>query len=975
MIQAHIRQGNKAQSIEGVPRAKQCACVLFSALLAFSLMPTGAFQPASAYANEADVEVAAEGAEGTVTDAQDDVVAQAEDASGEDAIAEDAANVEADAPGDEGIEGVEANAEDDTAIVATEGSIETTESTEDAGIAAQSDVGVGIYVQGTIRFSGAIGPDPDNSGFNKYDDTFDRESTNKVCIDRSAFNGYSFASMRVEPGWGEGQDAAREAWEKIPAREKYTPEHLHIGFEGENGIVNVANESFTYEDDPDNPSAARVNMVFDATNGSGPGVAIMHVDYYFTDEATSATYEAHMSLPVYVQDSPNTVTGITVPSSTVTTWLDDTFNPPSSTGKYVYYYQYDGGNSSHKSQEFTVSVLTDNGNPAKYRFEELFDISIADESVITAVYNTHWENPDSGLVNGPDALTYGLNFVAAKAGTTNITIKLRQDPAKSVTFAVEVRTDHPEVSVPASFDMTMDESQRIYVEDEATTSSDASPITVPELGEQLCWYASDAKPFITSITSSNEDVLSVQRITSPSYWVSFAPFELVPVSAGTAMLTVTDCYGKTYTSTVTVNPSSSVDPGVTVNSVELVRAEDWESVSKGAVTMNIGDPDGVKLAADIDANGAVTTNWTSSNPEVAEVVVTQDANGDEICQVKPVRASYDEQNKTTADCRITVTVNGSVSDYCNITVEPVEDLCGANPSSPLGAATVSVSKAMPADVLQELQSVSLAISSIATGDQPGVDSASSALEKNGAKLAGVFDIHFVNKGDGSAHDWNKPDYPITVKIPMTASMKELHKFGTLSFYHVDPATGERTKMPTWVDANQEFVCFETTHFSPFILAAEPEEQTEDPKDDNGETTKPDDADKGDSDNTDKVDSDKDDSNEADSDKTDMTGDGNSEDNETASDEETSASMPPKTGDDGYALVVLALVAAAASLTLFALSRPRDRKASGRAQGHWQKQDGAAGAGCRLQGFLPCQKRFAFQPSVPKPSLRSFYPRA
>lgn len=968
MMQAHIRQGNKAQSIEGAPRAKQCACVLFSALLAFSLMPTGAFQPASAYANEVDVEAAAEGAEGlkdVKTDVRGDAAAEvaAEGVTSIEAFAESPANAEAGAPGDEGIEGVEANAEDDAAIVASEDSIETTESAEDAGIIAQSDVGVGINVQGTIRFFGATGPDPDNPSFNKFDDTFNRFSTNKVCIDRSAFNGYSFASLQFEPRWSAGQEAAREAWEKIPASEKYTPEHLHIGFEGENSIVNVANESFTYEDDND-----RVNVVFDATNGTGQGVAIMYVNYLFTDEATSATYEAHMSLPVYVQDSPNTLTGITVPSSKVTAWIDDTFS--SETDKYAYYYQYDGGNSSHKSQEFTVSVSTDNGNPAGYCFSDLFVISIADESVITMVSDTMWDDQDYGLVNGPDELTYGLQFRAAKAGTTDVTISLRTDPAKSVTFAVEVRTDHPEVNVPASFDMTMDESQRIYVADEAASWNDASFITVPVRGKELGWHYSSAKPFITSITSSNEDVLSVQRITSPSYWVSFAPFELVPVSVGTTTLTVTDCYGKTYTSTVTVNPNDNVDPGVTVNSVELVRAEDWESVSKSTITMSIGDTEGVKLAADIDADGDVTTRWTSSNPEVAEVVVTQDTNGDEICQVKPVRASYDEQNKTTADCRITVTVNGSVSDYCNITVEPVEDLCGADPSSPLGAASISVSKAMPADVLQELQSVSLAISSIATGDQPGVDSASSALEKNGAKLAGVFDIHFVNKGDGSAHDWNKPDYPITVKIPMTASMKELHKFGTLSFYHVDPATGERTKMPTWVDANQEFVCFETTHFSPFILAAEPAAQDEDPKDDNGETTKPDDADKGDSDNTDKVDSDKDDS-----DKADMTGDGNSEDNETASDEETSASMPPKTGDGGYTLVVLALVAAAASLTLFVLSRPRDRKTSDRAQGHWQKQGGAAGVGCRLQGFLPCQKRLVFHPGIPKPSLRSFYPHA
>ena len=104
-----------------------------------------------------------------------------------------------------------------------------------------------------------------------------------------------------------------------------------------------------------------------------------------------------------------------------------------------------------------------------------------------------------------------------------------------------------------------------------------------------------------------------------------------------------------------------------------------------------------------------------------------------------------------------------IRDSCNIKVEPVEDLCGADPSSPLGAATVSVSKAMPANVLQELRSVSLAISSIPTGNQPGVDSATSAFEKDGAKLAGVFDIHFINKTDGTEHAWNQPSYQMCIR--------------------------------------------------------------------------------------------------------------------------------------------------------------------------------------------------------------------
>lgn len=998
-MQAQIQQGNKIPSTRSMSIGKRFASAFFAVLLAFFLVPTPAFQIAPAYADELGEAVSAglmESAQPadspatpktntsteTVTQDKADPAPDTKDTAKGDALmgldpqtpaapaapeasTSDKASEVAPETDVASTPDVNASVQDDAVDVATEDETETPADTE---LSAQDDIGVGINVQGTIRFFGTTGPDPDDPSYNKFDDTFNRFSTNKVCIDRSAFNGYSYASLQVEPRWGEGQDAAREAWEKIPASEKYTPEHLQIGFDGENSIVNVVNGSFTYDEDND-----RVSVVFDATNGVGQGVATMYVNYHFTDEATSATYDAHMSMPVYVQDSPNTVTGITVPSSKVTAWIDDTF---SSEYRSAYYYQYDGGNSSHKSQEFTVSVTTDNGNPAGYCFGDLFDISIADESVVTMVNGTSWDDQDGGLTDGPDALTYGLDFVAAKAGTTNVTIALKLDPSISTTFAVEVRTDHPEANVPASFDMTMDEPQRIYVEDEAS-GSNASPITVPVRGEELGWHYSAAKPFITSITSSNENVLSVQRITSPSYWVSHAPFELVPVSVGTTTLTVTDCYGKTYTSTVTVNPSSSVDPGVTVNSVGLVRYEDWESVSKGTVTMNIGDPDGVKLAADIDANGDVDTNWTSSNPEIAEVVVTQDANGDEICQVKPVRASYDEQNKTTADCRITVTVNGSVSDYCNITVEPVEDLCGADPSSPLGAATVSVSKAMPDNVLQELRSVSLAISSIPTGNQPGVDSATSAFEKDGAKLAGVFDIHFINKTDGTEHAWNQPSYPITVKVPMTDSMKELHKFGTLSFYHVDPVTGDRTKMPTWVDANEEFVCFETTHFSSFILVAEPAAQDDDPSDDpsddpnnnNGGSTNPgDETNKGDSDSTDKPNTDKGDSNKTDT--TDTVANDDSKAEKTTSDEDGSGTTLPKTGDVDNALLVVALVAAAGALVFFALSRPRKAYCDANLE---QEQDGAFAR--PQQGFLPCQEQRVSRTRASKPPLRSFHPRA
>lgn len=966
-MQAHTRQdrhGAKIQSAQKMPKTKQFACTIFAVLLSFFLIPVSAFQPASAYADEAVTEIAA----------QSDVAteAKANGASSAKAGAENSAtkttNTEASAAKGDNAQGAATNSTssadnasgtanagngtagstnttagtagstttdsatagnasaaanattvDTSASTATAGNIAgsavsdtpgtSASITPDTGIATQSDIGVGVTVQGTLMIGGASGPNP-TTGYLEHDSTFDR-GTNKVCIDRSAFDGMAFATLYFQPSWEAGQDAAIEAWNQIPASEKYTVDTVQIS-SGDENIVRALPDTFAPEGD--GTQDARMTLAFQAMN---PGSTVVYIDYNFTDPNTQATYQAHLTFPVYVQDAPNAPAQIAVPSTSVTAWLDTTLNPPAAgSSQAAYYYEYDGSSFDTKTQEFIVSASTGNENPATYNFDDMFDISIADKSVITAVYNTERIGSDGGIVTGPDAHTYGLTFQAAKAGTTNITISLKQDPSKSVTFAVTVRTDHPEVNVPASFDMTMGTSQRIYVADD-----EASPISIPVLAKQLSWHTSRAKPFVTSITSSDESVLAVQNITSPSWRVNLAPFELVPVSTGTTTLTLTDCYGKTYTTTVTVKPDGSTNPDVTVNSVELVYADDGSSASKATVTVNIGDTEGVKLAANIDADGDVATRWTSSNPDIAEVVTTVDENGDEICQIKPKRASYDDRTQTTADCRITATVNGQVSDYCNIMVEPLEDLCGADPSSPLGAATVTVSKAMPADVLQELQGLALAISSVAAGDQAAVNAATSALEKNGAKLAGVYDIHFINKTDGTEHAWNKPSSPITVKVPLTNSMKELQKVGTLTFYHVDPATGARTKMPTWVDASQQFVCFETTHFSPFVLVAEPAAQDDDQGDSgngsgngngngnnngnggdnasgNGSNAGATDSGAGSGENSDKASS--------------------NDKNDNAADKE--GTTLPKTGDNDYALLVMALVAAVAALVFLGASR-------------------------------------------------------
>ena len=124
--------------------------------------------------------------------------------------------------------------------------------------------------------------------------------------------------------------------------------------------------------------------------------------------------------------------------------------------------------------------------------------------------------------------------------------------------------------------------------------------------------------------------------------------------------------------------------------------------------------------------------------------------------------------------------------------------------------------------------------------------------------------------------------------------------------------------------------------------------------------------KGDSGNTDKDNSDKTDSDKADN--TDKPSDKGSKDEKTTSDEDGSGTTLPKTGDEDNALLVIALVAAAASLVFFVLSRPRKAYCDAELE-----QDGAFAR--PQQGFLPCQEQRTSRTRASKPPLRSFHPRA
>ena len=83
---------------------------------------------------------------------------------------------------------------------------------------------------------------------------------------------------------------------------------------------------------------------------------------------------------------------------------------------------------------------------------------------------------------------------------------------------------------------------------------------------------------------------------------------------------------------------------------------------------------------------------------------------------------------------------------------------------------------------------------------------------------------------------------------------------------------------------------------------------------------------------------------------------------------TEGTTLPKTGDEDNALLVIALVAAAASLVFFVLSRPRKAYCDAELE-----QDGAFAR--PQQGFLPCQEQRTSRTRASKPPLRSFHPRA
>lgn len=775
-------EGIRAEGARTGTVASRALRIGLAVLLAFLLVPSFALQPSVALADTDDAIEAPEASDPPATQEE----------------AEDAAAPEGDQPDDAAADG--ALTEDGAAEQPVDAEVPEAPASDDpgAGIQPRDQVGVETNVDVTIVLEEWHGTDPATS--ERIDDRSFANGLNKVCVDRSAHDGRAYARFRVDPNIQSGQDGIYDDWRSIEDSEKYSLDTIKV--------------------DSTDPQALRALRV-ENTDGStalvfesqAAGRSWIKIDYQYRHVDTGVTYQGMVNFEASAVDAPNEAVALSVPSSEVVTYAYEStsFDPSASPYMDSYYYEYPcSGGFAYYEQQYMVRYESAVGSaPATFGFEELFDISIQDENVISSVYNPrlYFVN-GNGVVTGPDSHTYDLRFTPKSAGTTNVTFSLKQQPSQSVTFKVTVSTDRPEVAV-ADHDMQVGSTQRICVDD-AWAPSDASPVKLPVRAKYLSYATSWAKPFVKSLTSSDPSVVEIKPIDFPDFVTQLAPFDIIPLSVGTARITLTDCFNATHEYTITVHPDPDdvTEPSLTIASVKL--EHEGSDLSKGALTISTRDIGGKQLTAKVDPDDPrVSLTWTSSNPSVATV--------DEPGVVRPVRESLTREGQQL-DCRITATANGQRSEYCTVVVEAPSDLCAAPADSPLGAATIKLAEAFPADILNELDSVALSISRTSGG---AIDDAVAGLAGEGARIQGVYDIHFVNKSDGADHAWNKPQYPLTVQIPMDDGMREMHRHGTLAFYHIDPATGVRTKMQTWVDASLEHIFFQTTHFSPFALVLEP----------------------------------------------------------------------------------------------------------------------------------------------------------
>lgn len=249
---------------------------------------------------------------------------------------------------------------------------------------------------------------------------------------------------------------------------------------------------------------------------------------------------------------------------------------------------------------------------------------------------------------------------------------------------------------------------------------------------------------------------------------------------------------KTGTATITAKISEELVATCSVAVTNPVRSV---TISETAKTLTVGDAP-FKLTATVDPADAddPDVTWSSSAPSIATV-----APDGTVTVLKSGAATI-------------VASAGGKSATCALTVEDKKVADTAAGSVLSGGVYVSDSEAASDEALmQELGGVDLVVDAIEALTD-ALKQASDALAAAGNTVAGVFDIHFVEKDSGTIYEWDNAHHELTVKLLMTDAMKALQN---PCVYYLDEA-GNPVPMPTSVEG--DYMVFRTTHFSAYAIA-------------------------------------------------------------------------------------------------------------------------------------------------------------
>ncbi len=563
-------------------------------------------------------------------------------------------------------------------------------------------------------------------------------------------------------------------WEALPDTQRFDPSHFAIT--SSDPAVATANYSFDES----------VNSYRFIVTGHTPGSATFSVSYEFGRYKGSGTIG-----PVYVTEEANPVASI---QATATTWTVRVMQYESrwhicsmEVARIPGMPDGQGSNAMHLQIKGVDPTIPPSGN-----MWDMFETSFSGNAVSAISIDNVLDGSDEEKKS-----LFSIAFCEGKfqPGTSTVTVSLKSNPSISASFDVNIIEETPHLSV-SDVETTPGSVHALtygFVEYEKVWDF------LPDyLGEFLSGFpGADADiygyaEFVSSMASSNPSVVKIDKVTDCANIGKWCPYTLTALKKGVADITATDILGQSYTFKVTVVSDGS----------DIVGSISFD---KEQLSLKTDETDGMPLALTLVKNEdePVEVKWTASKESVAHIENSSSGGA----QIIPVSAGQ---------CVITATA-GNKAATCVVTVEPAKAAASTEASDLQGEISLPVA---PDDATKaELEDIALEVSKKPLAPQETIDAAKDKFTDEGHAVLGVYEIHFVNKDDGTIHNWNKPGFPMDVRILMDDQMKTLAAKGQLTIWHLDEATGERVKMETWIDG--DYLVFRTTHFSSYVLVHTP----------------------------------------------------------------------------------------------------------------------------------------------------------